>query len=228
MKLAFKCQKYRLLPWLGLWTITLVILVSAIMVSTPKLETVPPLTFPDSIPLQDWIFLGSGPVNSDRLHPPTVISGQFIAGKHYRYHQQDSALDIEMTYLAHTDGDLKSVIKAKTGNLWSTLHYDNGVGTYSMFTQTADEQPQVELDACINPRGGSTVTSDQFKRNRLLYDWRSRRVLGWLLGQMPVSDRRCLWTHMTRSIPLGQNSVLVAQQLEQDWFQWYDWWRSHF
>jgi cyanosortase A-associated protein len=76
------------------------------------------------------------------------------------------------------------------------------------------------LDACINSRGGSTFTEEQFRANRIQYDVQFNRLLPWLLGQQELRDQRCLWTHL--SIPLNQSSPESSYHiLENAWFSWY-------
>jgi len=60
------------------------------------------------------------------------------------------------------------------------------------------------LNACINSRGGSTFTKEQFNYNRIHRDTQFNRLLAWLLIQQPLRDKRCLWTHL--SIPLNRSS----------------------
>ena len=180
--------------------------------------------FPESIALSQWKFSFSKPVNPNLVQYPAYISGKFISGKHYRYRQNERYLEIEMRYLVNTDGDLKSFITHQTGKLSPVLKQDPERGFYSIYTV----KDQAYLSACINPRGGSTVTSDRFKRNRLIYDTRINRVFPWLLGQAEFQDKRCLWAHL--SMPLERNTSIDETYpiLETVWFDWYDWWRSHF
>lgn len=85
---------------------------------------------------------------------------------------------------------------------------------------------QAYLDACINPQGGSTFTSDLFDANRIRYDLQFARLLPWLLGHQELRDKRCLWTHL--SIPLDRSSSDAYVSLEQAWFSWHKWWSSRF
>lgn len=181
--------------------------------------------FPLGVPLPGWQPLESSPIDESAEHP------NFRAGRHYRYVQSDLPLDIEMRYLGSSSMsvDVKRFIGSYTsiplspGNPVLVLRQQQGVGFYSLFTY----QARSYLSACINPRGGSTVTYEQFNRNRLVYDLRFSRLLPLLLGQENLRDRRCLWAHL--SIPLKRLSPESSYPiLEEAWFTWYQWWSPRF
>ncbi len=200
------------------------VLGKSIVYPTAKSPRVTDFTFPQSVPLKQWKLLSSGSVNPHLVQNPAHLLGSFVSGKHYRYRQNNRFLDIEMRYLIDTNGDLKSFITHKTGELLPVLRQDREGGFYSVF----DHKGKAYLSACLNSRGGSTITSDQFNRNRLIYDARLDRVVLWLLGEAKLKDRRCLWAHL--SLPLDHDSSAeeTYRTLETVWFDWSDWWRSHF
>ena len=181
-------------------------------------------SFPESITLSQWDLLFTKSVNPNLVKSPAYISGQFISGKHYRYRKKERYLEIEMRYLVDTDGDLKSFITSQTGELATALKQDSNGGFYSIYI----DNEKAHLSSCINPRGDSTVTSDRFKRNRMIYDIRISRVFPWLLGKAELQDNRCLWAHI--STPLDRRTSVedTYQILETVWFDWYAYWRSHF
>ena len=88
-------------------------------------------------------------------------------------------------------------------------------------------QNRAYLIACMNSRGGSTLTRQEFNDNRERYDLVSDRTIPWLLGQQSFQDKRCVWAHL--SIPL-QNfaSEDSYETLEKAWFDWYQWWHPRF
>jgi len=181
-------------------------------------------TFPESITLSQWELSTSKPVNPSLVKSPANISGYFIAEKYYLYHQSQTPLKIEMRYLTNTNGDLKSFITSQTGELSSVLKQDSRSGFYSLYTH----EDKLYLNACINPHGSSTVTSDQFNRNLMIHNTRPEKILPWLLGIAEFRDKRCLWAHL--SIPLESNITVeeTYQTLETVWFDWYSWWKSHY
>ena len=179
-------------------------------------------TFPESPTLSEWKLSFTQPVKPHLVKPSEYISGDSIAGKHYRYRRDDKLLDIEMRYFANTNGDLKSFITSQTGELSSVLK-KNEAGFYSLYT----DRDKAYLSACINPHGISTVTSDRFNRNLMMHDTRLSNILPWLLGRSEFRDKRCLWAHL--SMPLDGNiSDEDYKTLETVWLDWHDWWRSHY
>lgn len=183
--------------------------------------------FPQGVPLPGWQPLESTPIDLKNAERPS-----FRAGRHYRYVRSDDVpLDIEIRYLAggSMSIDVKRFIGSYTsirlspGNPVLVLRQQQGVGFYSLFTH----QARSYLSACINPRGGSTVTYEQFNRNWLVYNLRFSRLLPLLLDQESLRDRRCLWAHL--SIPLKQLSPESSYPiLEEAWFAWYQWWSPRF
>lgn len=180
-------------------------------------------TFPESVTLSQWQLSSSEPVTPHATQTTSYISGNLVAGKHYRYRQNKKSLDIEMRYFADTNGNLKDFITSQMGEFSSGLKQDQDGGFYSLYVN----QNKAYLSACINPRGNSTLSTDQFNRNLMIYDTRLERIFPWLLGQAEFRDKRCLWAHL--SMPLDDTAVDDQySSLEATWFEWYDWWRSHF
>jgi len=64
------------------------------------------------------------------------------------------------------------------------------LGFYGLFVYQKQS-----VNACINSRGGSTFTKEQFNYNRIHRDTQFNRLLAWLLIQL--RDKRCLWTHLS-------------------------------
>ncbi len=211
-------------PLAVVWGITVLVLGVAIASFQPQIPQVAPYPFPQAIPLTDWTFADSQPLTPDQTPDTQNIPGEIVSGRRYHYHQDNADLNIEMRYLAQTNGDLKALIKHQTGSLGTVLQTLENMGDFSLFTQGSKSQ----LDACINPRGTSTVTSDQFKRNRTLNDWQSGRFLSWILGQAPLHDNRCLWTRMTLSTSADATSVDPSKALTTSWDNWHQWWQPSF
>lgn len=202
----------------------LFVLGKSILYPTSSDRTVSPFIFPAAVSLPQWQPLASHPLDN-----PTAERPQYISEKHYRYIQNSLSLDIEMRYLVNTNGDVKDFIKNYTairssaGQLLPVLRQQKGVGFYNLFVH----QGRAYVSACINSRGHSTVTDNQFRRNRNIYDVPSSRIVLWLLGQAELRDERCLWAHL--SVPLKNSSPEDAYQtLEKAWFSWYQWWSQRF
>ncbi len=180
--------------------------------------------FPEFITLSPWQQSFSKAVKPHMVEPNAYISGNLIAGKHYRYRHNEKYLDIEMRYFSQTNGDLKSFITSKTAELSSRLKQDSEGGFYSIYIY----QDKAYLSACINSLGGSTITSDQFQNNRLIYNTHIKQIVPWLLGQREFRDKRCLWAHLSLALDAETSVEETYLTLETVWFDWHDWWRSHF
>jgi len=103
------------------------------------------------------------------------------------------------------------------------------VGYYGVLTH----EGKAYLSACINPRGESTVTEQQFRQSLYATDLQVGRILPWISGREPLLDRRCLWTLMSTPLPSGKNTDSTASEaayktLEAAWFNWFRWWQPKF
>ncbi len=196
-------------------------------------STVTPLVFPTAVPLPEWQASSSRPlqVPSDRsLADPTGNKPRLLSARQYRYIQSNLPLDIEMQYVVNSSGKFTtsfiknySSIQPSLKQLSLVSRYREGIGFYNLFAY----QERAYLSACINSRGGSTVSRPQFMQNRLIYDMRLDRLIPWLQGQQPLHDRRCLWAYL--SIPFQNSSPQNAYRiLETAWFPWYQWWYPRF
>lgn len=179
-------------------------------------------TFPATIVLPKWQF-----VSSHDLERPNLTNTQYISGKHYRYVQSNLPINIEIRYIINTSGDVKQLLQKYTPIRLASdrplpMIQRLGVGFYSRFTY----QEREYLSACINSRGGSTVTERQFRYNRNLYDVPNRLLL-WLLDRVELRDDRCLWTQI--SLPSGNLATEKTDKiLETAWIPWYQWWSQNF
>jgi len=193
-----------------------------------------PLVFPATVGLQDWQETSSRSLTESVSKPAATADDSRIrslSGREYKYVRNNLPLDIRMLYVINTRGKFgpKSIIqyyspvKLAFNSPSVDVRHQQGIGFYSVFAY----QQRAYLSACINPRGGSTVSQLQFMLNRYIHDLRWSRILPWLLGQGPLTDRRCLWAHL--SIPLENSAPEEAyQSLETVWFSWYRWWQPRF
>lgn len=191
-------------------------------------RSVSAFAFPKVVPLAGWQLLESRPL-AEPIASEHKSWEAVLASQKYRYRQNNQQLEIEMRYLASTSGELDGYLKNYTSiqlqntQLLQNLRQHQAVGFYSVFVH----QGLAHLSACINPNGGSTVTSAQFLANRYTYDLQLRRMLPWLLGKESLRDKRCLWAHL--SIPSNQVSAETSYSvLEKAWYSWYQWWSPRF
>lgn len=188
-----------------------------------------PIVFPETIPLSGWQSQGSHPFISRTSEDKQTIGKPFARGKHYRYNQNNLPLDVEAIYELDTFGEYKlflrnySSIKTVPSEQFFVTRQKQGVGFYAMYLV----QNRAYLTACINARGDSTLTRQQFNKNHDRYDLLSERTIPWLLGQRGLRDTRCLWSHF--SLPLNKSSPQAAYALlEKAWISWYQWWIMHY
>lgn len=180
--------------------------------------------FPPVVPLPKWQLIDSIEINSISEKP------WILPGRHYRYTQNQLPLSIYMHSVEPPDGDVKQLIDRHTAIKFSaaqptlSIRQQAGVGFYGVYVY----QQQAYLDACINERGISTFTAEQFSQNRKHYELQFNRLLSHLFtGTPPLRERRCLWSHL--SIPLkGASPEAAYNNLETIWFYWYTWWSSRF
>ncbi|PSB03512.1 cyanoexosortase A system-associated protein [Merismopedia glauca] len=188
-------------------------------------ESISKYTFPDRITLAGWEPLDSQPLNNKYPQPPKLVSSRV-----YQYRQQTITLTIEMRYTVEKGGNLIEFVKEYTPSQISSLgtaaredRYQESTGFYTLFTSNN----QAYLVSCINPRGSSTITAQQFNSNRYKYDLELPRLVSWLMGTENLRDLRCLWTQL--SIPLQKLPQKKAYSLlESAWIEWYKWWYPHF
>jgi cyanosortase A-associated protein len=191
--------------------------------SSKQLAATPtPFVFPATVPLPLWQLQESVPLK-------ITDDPNFFASRRYRYQQDRISLNIDMHYIVQARGDIdvKKLLKAHIfpQNVTTPLlvRKKPGVGFHVLFTN----QGKAYLSTCLNSRGGSTVTEDQFRRNRNAYDVDLGRLVLWLLGLKELRDWRCLWNVF--SVPWESAKPDEAYSiLESAWFSWFPWWEQHF
>jgi cyanosortase A-associated protein len=179
---------------------------------------------PETVSMQDWQFVNSTPTKPHKEAP---------FGRQYRYQQGDRPLDVELQYMT-SDGNVSRYLfvytPVRTANAAMKIRYKPGVGHYGVLSHKGNAY----LSACVNPRGESTVTEQQFTQNRYTYDLQASRLLPWLLGKESLIDRRCLWTFMSTPVKVNSNAgtatatEVAYKTLETTWFSWNKWWQSNF
>ena len=190
-------------------------------IKTPLLSrpTVAPFTFPEKVPLSGW-----KQVRSHALEFPSSNELTPIASRSYQYLSPDGlTLNIQMRYLNTAKADIPNLLRKYIGDTSiSQITHQEGMGAIAL----GNHQNRSYLSACINPQGPSTVTSDQFLQTKLVTGKNLNGFLGWLWGKSNLLDQRCLWSHLTLSVPSGnQNSQKTLQNAGQSWFKW---WVSHY
>ncbi len=188
-----------------------------------------PVVFPQAVPLKGWQLQASEPFISKTTNYGQTIGKPFDQGKLYRYSQNNLVLDIEMVYEIESHSAYQQFLRNYSpvggdgSNELFVARQQPGIGSYSMYVV----KDRAYLTTCLNPRGGSTTTRQEFNDNRDRYDLLSDRTIPWLLGQRSLRDTRCLWNHF--SIPLNKSSPQAAYALlEKAWISWYQWWTLNY
>ncbi len=198
----------------------LCVLVKSILFPNSSQMAVAPFAFPTTVPLPQWQML-----DSVQLKIPN--DENFIASRRYRYKQNSTLLNIDMHYIINSSGDVKDFLKkhivSKRTSAPMLMRQKAGMGFYALLTYQGNSY----LTSCINPRGGSTVTFDQFRQNRNTYDLQAGRLLLWLLGLTELRDWRCLWSVLSVPVETG-NAEEAYPILESAWFSWFPWWEQRF
>lgn len=176
------------------------------------------LVLSENVPLKAWQQIASTSVGNQ-----TTNYTEEIAAKHYQYIQNNLPLDIEMRYLASSDGNVQKIFKRynKLGasQISTDIRQQTGIGSYGLLIH----QNKANLTACINPQRNSTFKAEQFVQNQMNIDVLSKRFIPWLFSGESLRDRRCLWVNL--SIPLKDSSSQKAfLTLEKAWVDWYQYW----
>ena len=194
----------------------------------PTLGQRKPVQFPASIPLKNWESL-----EKERLKGISKGEDEYgstvLGGMRYQYTRDRQPLDIEVRYVVDTEGEVEQFVRKYSSLASSTAEVSTfvtrrtGIGDYALFA----DGDRMYLTACINPRGNSTYTREQYRHNQDIHDAQLGRLPAWLFRREKWRDDRCLWTFA--SMPLSESQPEVTQQkLEQAWFEWYRWWHANF
>lgn len=189
--------------------------------------------FPQTVPLPGWELK-----ETDKL--PLLSKKQarlrpgLDPGQRYKYVKDQNTLNVETRY-AQYYGNVNSFLvmykQIPPATVNPKIKYTKDTGHYGIFTH----EDKAFLSACVNPKGNSTVTEQQFTNNRYLNGWGVQRTFLWIIGQQDLFDGRCLWTIMSvpitdydpYQIVLQQDLKDEYQKLETAWVDWYRWWKAN-
>ncbi|MDM9383288.1 cyanoexosortase A system-associated protein [Chlorogloeopsis sp. ULAP01] len=206
--------------WVGM------ILTAIYLITNKRLLTTSLL--PDQLALNSWQQVNVKPlIEQQKDTQDTVKSTVVLSRKDYSYLKNTQQLKLQMRYVVNTRGEPNPFLEKLSENLIKNSQqqpkYVKGVGFYTLYS----DSKQAYLTACINPRGGSTVTSAQFMQNRYKYDLVWNRILPWVLGKEVLRDDRCIWAQL--SLPLnGVSASNIYLDLEAIWSRNYTAWQSLF
>ena len=197
--------------------------------------------FPEVVPLQGWspdpqrVGAAIGIDDADNAGAGAILpTGTEVASARYVYlpntsllneqHHSPGELTIDMRYFTNSNGDAKSYIHQLSGDVQSSLQYQADVGSYGLYT----DGDRAYATACINPAGGSTVLSDDYRSNRYRHDFRPSRIWNWALGRSAIQDRRCLWAHLSIEHDHFTSPNTATEIVEAAWLDWFQWWNTHY
>ena len=133
------------------------------------------------------------------------------------------SVDIQMHYI-NAGHDVKTLLQKYTSLPHRSLQVleREEIGSYGVLIH----QDQLHLSSCITPQGSSIVSKTNFYHNYPAFQLLSDRLVFWLLGEKPIVENVCLWSHL--SIPLSDSSPEQAYlTLENVWFSWYKHWHPY-
>jgi len=183
--------------------------------------------FPEAMPLAGWQLARAEPLPERRKNFHDAADS-VQSGRRYSYVSNGVPLDAEIRYLLGTLGNIRQnlelqlAIPRQAFDAGEVRHHD-GSGAYGLFAH----EGRAYLSTCINPRGGTTATVDQFLQNHRDHDFTPSRVRLWLLGRESLRDYRCLWVNL--STPVNGGGLPAAyRRLESAWTDWGRGWPLRF
>ncbi len=178
----------------------------------------------ENLSLNNWQLISTKKLNTPKLdvapHFEAMLSGQ---SSHYL--QGNNNLDLERYYVVNTgQNQMNEWLNYLAGNSKDIKRHirHNKYGYYLL----TNDHNQAHLVSCINAKGESTVTQEQFEENSKNFYFKSNRIVPWLLGSDILDDQRCLWFKL--STPLeNTNHEKADQLLESLWSANYTQWSGY-
>ncbi len=220
-------QKWRLPSLATTWIGMVFAAIYLVCVPTAGRQLLPANALPDRLSLNGWHTTEATSLAATRRDAPIASgSGLVQFGKQYRLHKNNQQLEVQMHYVVNTKGEPISSVKStktRVKDIQKKIVELDGIGYYEL----KNDGNIAYLTACINPRGGSTVTRDQFNQNRSNYDFTWSRVVPWVLGKEILKDNRCVWVQISTRLNEA-NDESAYRLLESVWAANYTAWQSQF
>ncbi len=127
--------------------------------------------FPDTIAVNSWQQVKIKYLSQYKYKSPITDKFEIVESrKDYSYFKNGQKLAVQMRYVVNTRGQSNPFVYQLSKNLvkdsQNNIRQLKEVGYYTLY----NDSKQAYITACINPRGGSTVTSSQFMKNQYKYD----------------------------------------------------------
>ena len=165
-------------------------------------------------------------VNTSMARQPVEQFPNIVANVENGYAEQTSesiSIDIQMHYITRGH-DVKTLLKKYTSLPHQSLKVleQEKIGSYGVLMH----QDKLHLSSCITPQGSSLVSNANFYQSYPAVQLLSDRLVFWLLGEKPIVENVCLWSHL--SMPISDSSPEKAYlTLEKIWFSWYRHWHPY-
>jgi cyanosortase A-associated protein len=178
-------------------------------------------SFPQRITLPEWQFTKSNEL-PQKANENLSGANAIISGKRYQLIQNDVPLIVEVRLVLNTDGNIQRLVERSRvspisiDDSSSMIREKEGVGIYGL----SIDEGQAYLDTCLNTRGKSTFTREQFMANQTNYIMQPGRLIALLWGQERLNDHRCLWIRL--ALPISKVQPKAAYPiLEKAWLSLY-------
>ena len=183
-----------------------------------KLQTIPGKSYQS---IQKNAFLSSAMAKKPVERVPDIVAS--VGGGYLEQTSKSLSIDIQMHYITRGQ-DVKTLLKKYTSLPHQSLKVleQEKIGSYGVLIH----QDELHLSSCITPQGSSIVSKSNFYQSYPAFQILSDRLVFWLLGEKPIVENVCLWSHL--SIPLSNSSPEKAYlTLEKIWFSWYQHWHPY-
>ena len=178
-------------------------------------------SFPQRVNLSEWLFTKSSEL-PQKANENLSGANAIVSGKRYQLVQNDVPLMVEVRPVFNTDGNIQRLVERSRvspisiDDSSSMIREKEGVGIYGL----SIDEGQAYLDTCLNTRGKSTFTREQFMANQMNYRMQLGRLIALLWGQERFNDHRCLWIRLALPISKVQPKA-VYPILEKAWLSLY-------
>lgn len=184
----------------------------------------PKFQFPNQLALSGWKLQSSNDLDNalkDTFKNSAIASRQYF----YTSPSQD-ILRIDALYIEGISAipQYLSKLGLNQSNQKLNIRYLESVGYYALFA----DQDRVYLSSCINARGMTAITEEQFTNNYQVDYQNLRHMSLYLLGMRDLRDNRCLLTTISIKLDkLEKNKLEQSYQiLEKTWTNWYQIWKN--
>lgn len=188
----------------GLSLITLVVIARSAF--DPKWGKVNAIALPPTIQIPGW-----RQVNVQPTQVKEPETDRQVLGNLYTFTTPaNTQVSLEIFFYENPAGKMDEFFK---------IYNHTKTGKYTLPTMTVIKDTQgfhgsyltdgkANLAACINPRGVSTITNEQFQANRNDYDLTPQRILPVVFGFGRLREWKCLWVKF--SIPKQDTKELAG------------------